>query len=62
MILITGASGSAGGAVLQAALSAGAAPRAMYRTEQDARKVPNGAAAVVADFANKSSLRAALFI
>jgi uncharacterized protein YbjT (DUF2867 family) len=60
MILITGASGSAGGAVLEAAVIAGAPLRAMYRTEEDTRKAPQGVASVVADFADKSSLRKAL--
>ncbi|MEO7144023.1 MAG: SDR family oxidoreductase [Bryobacteraceae bacterium] len=60
MILITGASGSAGGAVLEAAVAAGSPLRAMYRSNEDARKTPKNVGAVVADFADKSSLRNAL--
>ena len=60
MILITGASGNAGGAVLREVLKSGHGARAMYRSKEEAAKVPQGAAAVVADFADKSSLRRAL--
>ncbi|MDQ2948526.1 MAG: NmrA family NAD(P)-binding protein [Acidobacteriota bacterium] len=60
MILITGASGSAGGAVLEAAIEAGAPLRAMYRNKDDAGKAPKGVETVQADFADKSSLRTAL--
>src|ERR1700687_4139969 len=60
MILITGASGSAGGAVLEAAVTAGAPVRALYRSKEDAAKAPKGVATVVADFADKSSLPNAL--
>jgi uncharacterized protein YbjT (DUF2867 family) len=60
MILITGASGNAGGAVLHEVLKSGRGVRAMVRSQQDTAKVPQGAAAVVADFADKQSLRRAL--
>jgi uncharacterized protein YbjT (DUF2867 family) len=60
MILITGASGSAGGAVLDAALGGGAKLRAMYRNPQDAGKAPGGISTVLADFADRNSLRDAL--
>jgi uncharacterized protein YbjT (DUF2867 family) len=60
MILITGASGSAGGAVLASAIAAGAPLRAMYRSSDDAGKAPKGVATAVADFADTSSLRQAL--
>ena len=60
MILITGASGSAGGAVLEAAIAAQAPLRAMYRNKEDAGKAPKGVETVQADFADKSSLRIAL--
>lgn len=60
MILITGASGSAGTAVLESALAAGAPLRAMYRKKEDAAKAPAGVASVLADFADKSSLPHAL--
>ena len=60
MNLITGASGSAGGAVLQAALAAGLPVRAMYRSSADAAKAPAGVATVIADFAAPASLQDAL--
>jgi uncharacterized protein YbjT (DUF2867 family) len=60
MILITGASGNAGGAVLREVLKSGSGGRAMYRSKEDAAKAPHGAAAVVADFADQQSLRRAL--
>ena len=60
MILITGASGNAGGAVLSEALKGGSAVRAMYRLREEAAKAPRGATAVIADFADKQSLRRAL--
>jgi uncharacterized protein YbjT (DUF2867 family) len=60
MILITGASGNAGRAVLDEVRKLGAPSRAMYRSEDDARKAPAGSSAVIADFADKKSLRKAL--
>jgi uncharacterized protein YbjT (DUF2867 family) len=60
MILVTGASGSAGGAVLQAATAAGLAVRAMYRSHSEAAKAPSGVSTVVADFADAASLHGAL--
>jgi uncharacterized protein YbjT (DUF2867 family) len=60
MILITGASGNAGGAVLHEVLKSGGGVRAMVRSQADTAKVPQGAAAVIADFANQQSLRRAL--
>jgi len=60
MILITGASGNAGRAVLDEVSKLGAPFRAMYRNEEDARKAPAGTATVIADFADKESLRKAL--
>jgi uncharacterized protein YbjT (DUF2867 family) len=60
MILITGASGNAGGAVLHEVLKTGSGVRAMCRSQQDSAKVPQGATAVIADFADKASLRRAL--
>jgi uncharacterized protein YbjT (DUF2867 family) len=56
MILITGASGNAGGAVLREVLKTGSAAWAMYRSKEEAAKAPQGATAVIADFADKSSL------
>ena len=60
MILITGASGTAGGAVLLEVLKRGAPVRAMYRSKEDAAKAPQGANAVIADFADPQSLQRAL--
>ena len=60
MILITGASGNAGGAVLHEVLKSGSSVRAMYRSKEDSAKVPQGATAVIADFADRQSLRRAL--
>ena len=60
MILITGASGNAGRAVLDEVRKLGAPSCAMYRSEDDARKAPAGTSAVIADFAETESLRKAL--
>lgn len=60
MILITGASGTVGSAVLKEVLKSGKPIRAMYRSKEDAAKAPAGAAAAVADFADKQSLLSAL--
>jgi uncharacterized protein YbjT (DUF2867 family) len=60
MILITGASGNAGGTVLRKVLKSGSGARAMFRSKEEAAKVPQGATAVIADFADKQSLRRAL--
>lgn len=60
MILITGASGTVGRAVLEEMRRSGKPFRAMYRGEEDKRKAPSGVSVVTADFANKESLRRAL--
>ena len=60
MILITGASGSAGSAVLDEVRRRGAQHKAMYRSEEDSKKAPAGTRTVMADFADKESLRKAL--
>lgn len=60
MILVTGASGNAGRAVLDAVRTSGAPVRAMYRSEEDARTAPAGVSTVIADFASKESMRGAL--
>ena len=60
MILITGASGSVGKAVLQEASRKEPKVRAMYRSKEEAAKAPSGSEAVLADYANKQSLRDAL--
>jgi uncharacterized protein YbjT (DUF2867 family) len=56
MILITGASGGAGGAVLREVAKTGAPHRAMYRSKGDAAKAPSGTQTVIGDFADKASL------
>ena len=60
MILITGASGTVGKAVLTEVARSGAKHRAMYRSAQEAAKAPAGTETVIADFADMSSLAAAL--
>jgi uncharacterized protein YbjT (DUF2867 family) len=60
MILITGASGTVGRTVLSEVARTGKAHRAMYRSKEDAAKAPSGTETVIADFADKSSLAAAL--
>src|SRR5467141_4556256 len=60
MILITGASGSVGKAVLQEAVRKEPKVRAMYRSKEEAAKAPSGCEAVLADYADKQSLRRAL--
>ena len=60
MILITGASGSVGKAVLQEAIRKESEVRAMYRSKEEAAKAPSGCEAVLADYADKQSLRKAL--
>ena len=60
MILITGASGTVGRAVLAEVARSGAKYRAMYRSRADGANAPGGDEKVIADFADKSSLAAAL--
>jgi uncharacterized protein YbjT (DUF2867 family) len=60
MILVTGASGTAGKAVLKEVARSGEKHRAMYRSKVEAAKAPAGMEAVVADFADQSSLATAL--
>jgi uncharacterized protein YbjT (DUF2867 family) len=60
MILITGASGNVGRAVLAEIAHTGAAHRALYRTEADAAQAPSGTDIVIADFADRDSLKPAL--
>jgi len=56
MILVTGASGNVGGAVLRELLQAGAPVRATYRSQEDAARAPANAQPVIADFADRASL------
>ncbi len=60
MILITGASGTVGKAVLRDASRKESKVRAMYRSSEDAAKAPAGCEPVLADFSDKQSLRKAL--
>jgi len=60
MILVTGASGTVGKAVLQEVAKSGAKHRAMYRSAVEATKAPPGTETVIADFAKKDTLRTAL--
>jgi uncharacterized protein YbjT (DUF2867 family) len=56
MILITGASGSVGGSVLEEMRKRDKAFCAMYRIDQDARSAPAGVTTAIADFASKESV------
>ena len=60
MILITGASGTVGRAVLEEVHKAGQPFKAMYRNSEDAKKAMPGVPTVRADFADRSSLKQAL--
>jgi uncharacterized protein YbjT (DUF2867 family) len=60
MILITGASGSVGKAVLHEVMRKESKVRAMYRSKQEAAKAPSGCEAVLADYADQESLSKAL--
>src|SRR6202021_4317128 len=60
MILVTGASGNAGGAVVNELLKSATPFRGMYRSQQDAAKAPPGVATVVADFSSMESMNRAL--
>lgn len=60
MMLITGASGTVGRAVLDKVAKSGQKHRAMYRSKDDAAKAPAGTEAVIADFSDKPSLLSAL--
>jgi uncharacterized protein YbjT (DUF2867 family) len=60
MILITGASGSVGKAVLHEAIKAGSHVRGMFRSKEEAAKAPSRCEAVLGDYADKKSLGKAL--
>ena len=60
MILVTGASGTVGREVLSAVLNTGKPAKAMYRGAEDARSGPPGVPTVIADFAVRSSVEAAM--
>ena len=59
-ILVTGATGNTGRAMVDALARRGAPVRAMVRTEADRAKLPAGVPAVVADFDDLASIAAAL--
>jgi uncharacterized protein YbjT (DUF2867 family)/predicted SnoaL-like aldol condensation-catalyzing enzyme len=56
MILVTGASGTVGRAVVECLRRGGDRFIAMYRSQDDARNAPPGVSTVVADFADRPSL------
>src|SRR6202045_2648162 len=60
MILVTGASGTVGKAVLNEVARSGAQHTAMYRSAHEAAKAPTGTPTAIADFAKKDTLAAAL--
>jgi uncharacterized protein YbjT (DUF2867 family) len=60
MILITGASGSVGKAVLREAIRKESKIGAMYRSKEEAAKAPSGCEPVLADYSDRQSLRNAL--
>jgi uncharacterized protein YbjT (DUF2867 family) len=60
MILITGASGTVGRAVLDEVRRTETPLKAMVRSAEDAKKALSGVTSVLADFADKGSLRKAL--
>ena len=60
MILITGASGTVGKAVLAEVARSGEKHRAMYRSKEDAANAPAETETVIADFSDKTSLALAL--
>ena len=59
-ILVTGATGNTGRAIVDALARRGALVRAMVRAEADRAKLPAGVPAVVADFDDLASIAAAL--
>src|SRR5215472_12016417 len=59
-ILITGATGNTGRAIVDALVARGAPVRAMVRTEGDRGKLPAGVEVVVADFDETAAIGAAL--
>ncbi len=60
MNLITGASGMMGGEVMEEMRKTKRPMTAMYRDAEDAKKAPAGVSTVIADYADKGSLRRAL--
>lgn len=60
MILVTGSSGSVGGAVLRELLRLNAPVRGLYRSETEAAKASPGTETAIADFADSAALDRAL--
>lgn len=60
MILVTGASGSVGRAVLAEVSRSGQKHRAMYRSKEEAAKAPAETETVIADFSDRASMASAL--
>ena len=60
MILVTGASGNVGKAVLNEVARTSTKHKAMYRSANEAAKAPAGTQTVIADFAKKETLALAL--
>ena len=60
MILVTGATGNAGGAVVRALLGTGERVRGLVRREADRSRLPAGVEAVTGDLDEPGTLRAAL--
>jgi len=60
MVLVTGASGTVGKEVLKQVAKSGVKHRAMFRSPEDAKNAPAGSETVIADFAKKETLPAAL--
>jgi uncharacterized protein YbjT (DUF2867 family) len=60
MIFVTGASGLVGRLLLEEVRKTGAAHAALFRSEEEAHRVPTGTKAVVGDFADKHSIARAL--
>jgi uncharacterized protein YbjT (DUF2867 family) len=59
-VLVTGATGNTGRAVLDALIARGAPVRAMVRTAADRSRLPAGVPVVAADFDDAASMAAAL--
>lgn len=60
MILVSGATGNAGGAVVRALAAAGEPVRALIRKPEDRSRLPDGADGAVGDLDDPASLREAL--
>ena len=59
-VLVTGATGNTGRAIIDALTRRGAPLRAMIRTPADSSRLPNGVPVAVADFNDPASVAAAL--